>query len=103
MHNPFHTPFSSSDLCITQEDYDSIFKHNLTSDCKKELEIVSYNTFAFGVATALTPGRFEQSVDLIANLDADVICLQEIFEPQEIDYATERLETAGWEVYVDYQ
>ena len=80
MHNPFHTPFSSSDLCITQKDYDSIFDHNLNSECKKELEIVNYNAFAFGVATALTPGRFEQSVDLIANLDADVICLQEIFE-----------------------
>ena len=101
MHNPFHTPFSSSDLCITQEDYDSIFEHNLNSECKKELEFVSYNALAFD--GGLTPGRFEQSVDLIANLDADVICLQEVFIPEDIEYATERLEAAGWEVYVDYQ
>ena len=81
MHNPFHTPFSSSDLCITQEDYDSIFYHSLNSECKQELGIVSYNTLGLSVAISLTPGRFEQSVDLIANLDTDVICLQEIFEP----------------------
>ena len=101
MQNPFRAPFSFSDLCITQEDYDSIFEHNLNSECKQELEVVSYNALAFDAG--LTPGRFEQSVDLIANIDADVICLNEVFLPENIDYATERLEAAGWEVYVDYQ
>ena len=33
-----------------------------------------------------TPGRLEAATDMIVDADADVLCLQEIWNPEEIEY-----------------
>ena len=48
------------------------------------------------------PGRVETVAEQVVDLDADVVCLQEIFTPDEIEYMTGEMESAGYEVYVDY-
>ena len=85
VHNPLHTPFQR-DLCITQEDYDSIFDHDLNENCQRELDVIAFNTLLFPAAIELTPGRLEAATDMIVDADADVLCLQEVFLPDEIDY-----------------
>ena len=66
------------------------------------MDVITFNTLLFPAAIELTPGRLEAATDMIVDADADVLCLQEVFLPDEIDYVQDKLEAAGYEVYVDF-
>ena len=52
VHNPFHRAFRR-DLCITPEEYASIFEHGLNDDCTtKSLNFVTYNPLLNPAAAA---------------------------------------------------
>ena len=79
-----------------------IFDHDLNEDCQRELDVIAFNTLLFPAAIEATPGRLEAATDMIVDADADVLCLQEVFLPEEIEYVSDKLESAGYEVYFDF-
>ena len=68
-----HTPFAR-DVCITQDEYDSIFDHDLDDQCKKSLEFATFN--AGYDANIPIPNRAVTVATAVSQIDADVICLQ---------------------------
>ena len=54
--------------------------------CQRELDVITFNTLLFPAAIEPTPGRLEGATDMIVDADADVLCLQEIWNPEEIEY-----------------
>ena len=66
------------------------------------MDVIAFNTLLFPAAIEATPGRLEAATDMIVDADADVLCLQEVFLPEEIEYVSDKLESAGYEVYFDF-
>ena len=85
MHNPIRMGLDRN-LCITQEEYDSIFDHGLNEDCTtKSLKFSTYNALlleesqvAYHAAAGVAADRADELLSMIAALDTDVLCLNEV-------------------------
>ena len=77
-------------MLIDEEDYE-------------ELYFLTYNTLLTKSGIAATGlGRVKAILEEIEKRDADVVCLQEVFPLEVISNMTDKLELAGWDVYVDH-
>jgi mRNA deadenylase 3'-5' endonuclease subunit Ccr4 len=65
------------------------------------LDVITFNALFPGLIEN-TPRRLQAVTDMILDADADVLCLQEVFLPEEIEYVSDKLESAGYEVYFDF-
>ena len=64
--------------------------------------MIAHNATLYPFSFRRLPERLDVATDMLAETDADVLCLQQIYEPNEIDLLTGKLEAAGYEVYTDY-
>ena len=64
--------------------------------------MIAHNAILYPSSLRRVPEKLDIAIDAFVETDADVLCLQEIYEPNEIDLLTGELEAAGFEVYTDY-